>query len=315
MRSDRRRAFNLVSAFALLARAPYRPVALAVVAALAGLASAGWSLAHTAYRDAATVPAKDVALVNGEPVLMEDFVSQTEKETGVSFADATPAQRAHVLHEMVDEELLVQQGLALDLPAQNTELRTALVDAINAQVIAPVLNAEPGDDQLKAYYAAHRDAYATEGSMSLTDLALHVGGFENAAQSVDQAMADAQQAAYELRSGATLDYVKQHFGFVDNNRASGLDADFAVKIYLGPKLFAVAQTMTDGQVSDPVATGDDVHLLVMHERKPPVFTDFEAVRRNVFNGYQVAQEDAAKRSILQFVRKSAKILVAPGQRE
>jgi len=315
MTSAKRRPFRLVGAFAMLAQRPYRPAALAVAAALAGLITAGLDVSHAAHREATFVPAGDVALVNGEPILMEDFTTQTEREVGQPFAQATPSQRAHVLHEMVDEELMVQRGLALDLPQQNTELRTALVDAVNAQVTAPVLNTQPGDDELRAYYASHRDRYAGEGSMALTDLVLHVGGFENAAQSVDQAMADAQQAAYELRSGAAVDYVEQHFGFVDNNRASGLDADFAVKIYLGPKLFAVAQTLTDGQVSDPVAASDGVHLLLMHQHIFPVFAGFEGVRSNVFGDYRVAQEDVAKQQNLKFLRRRAQILLAPGQRE
>ena len=313
--SVKRRRFGFAAALSRLAQPSHRPMALALAAALIGLAAAGVALSQKTHRDAASMPSNDVALVNGEPVLMEDFISQTEKETGTAFDQTTPAQRSHVLREMIDEELTVQRSLALDLPKEDTEARTTLIDAVNAQVIAPVLNARPSDDALQAYYAAHRDRYAGEGSMSLTDLVLHVGGFENAAQTVDQAMADAQQAAYELRSGAELDYVKQHFGFVDDNKASGLDADFAVKIYLGPKLFAVAQTMTDGQVSDPVSNDSGVHLLVMHRREAPIATDFESVRGKVFSDYQLERETSAKRQNLDFLRRGARILLAPGQKD
>jgi len=315
MTSAERHPFRLVGAFGVLAHRPYRPAALAVAAALAGLIAAGLDVSRTAHREATFVPPGDVALVNGEPILMSDFTTQTEREVGQPFAQTTPSQRAHVLHEMVDEELMVQQGLALNLPEQNTELRTALVDSVNAQVTAPVLNAQPSDDELKAYYAAHRDHYASEGSMSLTDLVLHVGGFENADQTTGQAMADAQQAAYDLRSGAAVDYVEQHFGFIDNNKAGGLDADFAVKIYLGPKLYAVAQTLSDGQISDPVANSDGVHLLLMHQHIFPVFTGFEGVRNNVLNDYRASQENLAKGQNLNFLRRRAQILLAPGQRE
>ncbi|HEY5410893.1 MAG TPA: peptidyl-prolyl cis-trans isomerase [Caulobacteraceae bacterium] len=315
MTSARRRPFWSFGLLVMLARPPYRPMALALIAAVAGLCAAGFDLSRAAHADATSVPPGDVALVNGEPILTQDFITQTEQETRASFAQTSPAQRAHVLHEMVDEELMVQRSLALNLPQEDSEARTSLVDAIDAQVVAPVTNARPSDDELKAYYQAHRDRYASEGSMSLTDLVLHVGGYENADQTVAQAMADAQQAAYELRSGATLDYLKSHFGFVDNDKANGLDADFAAKIYLGPKLFAVAETLTSGQISYPVPSSDGVHLLIMHQRQAPVLTGFEDVRDKVFSDYQVERENRAKRQNLDFLRRSAQILLSPGQKE
>ena len=103
---------------------------------------------------------------------------------------------------MIDEELAVQRGLALDLPEQDTDVRTAISDGLTALVTAPTLANPPSDDDLRAYFNAHRANYASQGMMAVTDLVLHVGGFENADQTVDQALADAKQAIYELRSGA-----------------------------------------------------------------------------------------------------------------
>ena len=187
---------------AAASRRPARPMVLALAAAIIGLGAAGVGLLHPIHRDLAQVPPGDVALVNQEPILMSDFISETEQANGVPFAQTTPAERAAVLRRMIDEELMVQRSLALDLPEQDTDVRTALSDGVAALVTAPVLSDHPTDDQLRAFYAAHRANYATQGSMQLTDLVLHIGGFENADQSLDQAMADAAQAVYELRSGA-----------------------------------------------------------------------------------------------------------------
>ena len=297
-----------------LSQRPQRPVALALVAA-AGLAIAAAGVFHPVKKEQAAVPAGFVALVNQEPILMTDFMNDVETIYGEPFADSTPEQRAKVLHNMINQELLVQRALALDLPEQDTDVRTSLADAVDAVVIAPTMAERPTDADLQAYFNAHRASYANQGSMTLTDLVLHVGGFENTDQSVDQAMADAAQAVFELRSGANVDYVKQHFSMVDSGRANGMDLDFAAKIHLGAKLYAVASAMSDGQVSEPVADTDGVHVMIMQHRQAPVFADLDSVRNNVANDYFMAQEAKVKQDNLQFLRSNAQILLAPGQGE
>jgi hypothetical protein len=298
-----------------LSRRPQRPVVLALAAAVIGLGLAGAGLIRPAERDMTSVPPGDVALVNQEPILMSDFITEAENALGMPFADTTPAQRAGVLRAMIDQELLVQRSLALDLPEQDTDVRSALIDGVLAQVNAGVLEATPTDDDLRAYFNVNRAKYASGGSMNLTDIVMHVGGFENTAQTVDQAMADAKQAVYELRSGTTLDYAKQHFGFVDSGKVNGEEEDFAAKIHLGAKLYAVAQGMTDGDISEPVADTDGVHVLVMQGRRKPVFADFDAVRNNVYTDYMKAKQNQAEAEHLKFLRANAQILLSPGQRE
>jgi hypothetical protein len=309
------RAPWLMRVSAWLARGPARPFALAMAAAIIGLSAAAVGLLHPVHRDLAQVPPGDVALVNQEPILMSDFISETEQANGVPFAQTTPAERAAVLRRMIDEELMVQRSLALDLPEQDTDVRTALSDGVTSLVTAPVLSEHPTDDQLRAFYAAHRANYATQGSMALTDLVLHIGGFENADQSLDQAMADAAQAVYELRSGAGIEFVKQHFAFTDTGRVSGEEPDFAARLHLGPKLYAAADKLSDGEVSEPVQDADGVHVLVMQHRQPPVFTDYDGVRNNVYTDYIAAQKAQAKQENLKVLRRGAQILVAPGQAE
>jgi len=309
------RASWLIRWGAAASRRPARPVVLALAAAVLGLGVAGVGLLHPVHRDLAAVPPGDVALVNQEPILMSDYISETEQAYGSPFAQTTPAERAAVLRRMIDEELMVQRSLALDLPEQDTDVRTALTDGVTALVTAPALANQPSDDQLRAFYADHRANYATQGSMAVTDLVLHIGGFENADQSLDQAMADAAQAVYELRSGAGIDFVKQHFAFADTGRVNGEEPDFAAKLHLGRKLYAAADKLSDGEVSDPVQDADGVHVLVMQHRQPPVFTDYDGVRNNVYTDYLAAQKAQARQDNLKFLRRGAQILIAPGQTE
>ncbi len=299
---------------ALLAR-PQRRLALALAAAATGLALAAAGVFHPAPRDLTSVPPGDVALVNQQPILMSDFVDETQSTAGGSFADATPADRARVLRNMIDQELLVQRALAINLPEQDTSVRDALADGVNNEINSGVLATSPDEGALRVYFAAHQSDYSSKGSMNLTDLVLHVGGFENVDQSVNQALADAAEAVYQLRSGAALDYVQQHFSMMDSGKVSGDTLDFAAQIHLSPKLYAVARGLSDGQVSNPIADTDGVHVLVMHHRVAPVPADFDSVRNNVYSDYTKAREAEAQQENLKFLRATAQILIAPGHGE
>jgi hypothetical protein len=304
-----------VQAGAGLLSRPRRPAALLALACVAGLGIGAAGVVRPAHHDLTYVPPGDVALVNQEPILMSDFITETRAITGVPFSQATPAQRAQVLHQMIDQELQVQRGLAIDLPEQDTDVRTVMVDSVNAQASAAILAVRPTEAQLRAFYAAHQAHYATEGTMDLTDLVLHVGGFENADQNVEQAMADAEQAVYELRSGTPVAAVMQHFGFVDSGNVSGEDPDFAAKIHLGPKLYGVAAAMTNGEVSEPIADKDGVHVMIMHERDPPIINGFDKVRNNVYGDYVQDQKAKVIQASLALLRRKAQIILAPGQTE
>jgi hypothetical protein len=295
---------------------PRRSIVLPLSGIAVGLIAAGAAVFHEAPRPTTTVPAGYVALVNQQGLLMSDFISQAATEMEEPFEQTTPAQRRKVLREMIDKELLVQRAEVLDLPETTIEVRTVMADAVNAQAAAPVLAQDPSEAQLRAYYEAHKTRYSTEGTMTIRNLVLHVGGYQNADQSIAQAEADAVEAVYQLRSGASLDYVMEHFGFADANpQYDTLQLDFAAQIHLGKKLYATAQTMTAGQVSDPIVDTDGVHVLVMLQRQAPVAADFSTARSQVYTEYQQQRALRAQQRNLQYLRRQAQILLAPGQSE
>jgi hypothetical protein len=289
---------------------------LPVAAILIGLVLAGLGLFRAAPVPPMAVPPGYVALVNQKGLLLSDYIAQTQVETSRSFAETTPAERSRVLREMINEELLVQRALVLDLPETTNEVRGSLVSAVNAQVAAPVLAYVPSDAELRAYYEKFRQNYTGPGSMLLHDLVLHVGGYENADQSPTQALADATEAVYQLRSGASLAYVMEHFGFANSGRMDDTEQlDFAVKLHLGDKLYKVAAQMRDGEVSEPIQDGDGVHILVMVRHEFPKVVDFSAVRDRVYLDFRAAASSRATQENINLLRSQAQILLAPGLSE
>jgi hypothetical protein len=293
-----------------------RTLWLPLGAIIIGLALAGLGLFRAAPVPLAGVPPGYVALVNQKGVLLSDFIAQTQVETTKSFADTTAAERSKVLREMINEELLVQRALVLDLPETTNEVRGSMVSAVNAQVAAPVLAYVPTDAELRAYYEKYRQNYTGPGSMMLHDLVLHVGGFENADQSPAQALADATEAVYQLRAGASLSYVMEHFGFENSGRMDDTEQlDFAAKLHLGEKLYKLAEPLRDGEVSEPIPDADGVHILVMVRHEFPKVVDFSAVRDRVYLDFRAAASSRATQENLNLLRSQAQILLAPGLSE
>jgi PPIC-type PPIASE domain len=301
---------------AALATRSRRTVALPACGIAVGLAVAALGVFRPAPRTLTSVPPGYVALVNQQGVLMSDFISQTESETQAPFAQTTPAERRKVLHEMIDEELLVQRGLTLGLPETTTEVRDTMAAAVNAQVVAPLLAIAPTDKQLRDFYDAHRAKYTTGGTMTVHDLVLHYGGFQDADQTLAQAELDAAAAVYQLRSGTPIDYIEEHYGFVSAGaQDQGEQLDFAARIHLGSKLYPVAAALGDGEVSDPVVEKDGIHVIVMDHRDLPALASFPVVRNQVYSDYREAEFQRADAENLRILRAEAQILVAPGDSE
>ena len=276
-----------------LTHRPSRAFILPALGALAGLSIAGLALIRAAPQQL-EVPVGYIALVNQKGILSSDFMAQTAALTGKSFDETTAAERDKTLHDMIDEELLVQRGMILDLPETTTEVRDVMTAAVNAQVDAASKGSTPTEAQLRSFFEAHHADYSTPGSMSLRDLVLHIGGYQNADQSAAQAQSDAAEAVYQLRSGVSIDHVMEHYGFVDSGRADqGEVLDFAAKLHLGLTLYQIASTLADGEISEPVQDNDGVHVLVMQRRQPPRLADFASVRAKVYADYM---ESLAKRA-------------------
>ncbi|HEU4619944.1 MAG TPA: peptidylprolyl isomerase [Gammaproteobacteria bacterium] len=310
-RSARRPSWARRAAAALLRR-PSRRSALPLVGAVAGLLVAAVGLFRPAPRAVTEVPSGYAALVNQKGVLMSDFISEVESRYTKSFDQATPAERAAVLHDMINEELLVQRAVLLDFPETTIEVRETMAQGVEAQAAQQFWINPPTDEQLRAFYEKTRADYTTDGTMIMHDLVMHIGGFENANQSTPQAMADAAEAVYQLRSGASMDYVKEHFGFEVGALDGTEEFDFSAKIKLKDALYEEAAKLGSGQVSDPILQPDGIHVLVMDMRRPPTIASFDSVRDKVYMAYQRAQGDQATADTLKILRSQAQILIAPG---
>ena len=294
-----------------------RSFTLLAIGALVGLAIAGYSLFTSKGTRGHTVPAEAIALVNQRQVLRSDFMSQVQTQFSMPFEQTTAAQRQQVLQDMINEELMMQRGLDMDLPSYDPDVRTALVAGVELEVTADVLAQQPSDEELRAYYAAHRERYVGEGIMKLRDLLL-----PNDVAQGDAALATARSAVAALRGGMLPDAANQKFGMKDSGRfvdGGKIDLgnifEFATRIKLGDALYAAVGPLEGGQVSDPVVAPEGVHVFVMIEHQLPHQMTYEEARDRVWTDLKNDRQNKVKDSNLSYLRSRADILIAPDYRQ
>jgi len=289
-----------------------RSMILLASGALIGLAIAGYGLFTSKGSRSRGVPPEAVALVNQRLILRSDFMTQTQSEFSVPFAQATAEQRRKVLGDMINEELLMQRGLEMDLPSYDPEVRNALVAGVELEVTADVLAQKPTPEHLRAYYEQHKDKYSSEGTMRLRDLLVKTDG------SVEARRELALQAVTALRKGESVDAVMKRFGLADSGRfmeAGHVNTDnifqFAVRAKVSDALYNAILPLQGGQVSDPIVESDGVHLVVMVDRTLPVPQTFEEASDRVWKDVTNEALDKVRAANLAYLRSRAEIVVAP----
>ena len=267
--------------------------------ALVGLLMAGYSLFTARGTSTLIVPADDVALVNQQPISRSDYLQQLQTLYGVDLPHATAAQRRKVLDDMIREELFVQRGKELDVASTDPDVRAAMVNAVELEIAADAITAQPSEAQLRAYYAAHRARYASEGIMTLRDYVFP-----------SSASAAAAEAAATLKSGPPTPALLERWHAADSGKVADEEFYFAAKIHLGEQLFEVARGLPDDGASAPIVRADAIHVLYMVKNQKPVPFEFAAARDQVLTDYRNDAIGHLRTGDEAFLRKRANVLIA-----
>jgi parvulin-like peptidyl-prolyl isomerase len=188
-----------------------------------------------------------------------------------------------------------------------------MVAGVELEISADVMAQQPSEQQLREYYATHQDKYLSEGKLRLRDLVAKSGA--GAASAL--ALANAQQAVAALRAAVPLDEVMRRYRLVDSGAlldAGHVDTgevfEFAAKAKLGPEVYAAAAALQAGQVSDPIAQSDGIHVLVMLEHRMPVAEAFATAADKVWNDYKNAAQTRVRDADVRYLRSRADILLS-----
>ena len=156
-------------------------------------------------------------------------------------AKTTFAERLKVLDEMVREELFVQRALELDFPGTDPDSRTALVAAVEQQVVADVTTHPAERRRAQEILRGAPRKYATEGTMVLHNLLLPCRRHR-----VRRRSRRPGRLPTTLRAGRAPEEVEKTYGMQElvPEHAGEEQFYFAEKIHLGDALFAQAVRST-----------------------------------------------------------------------
>jgi hypothetical protein len=223
------------------------------------------------------LPSQAVARVNERLILRDAWLRAVAAVSSERRTPLTGADKRHIIERLVDEELLVQHGVALGLVERDRRLRGQLVQ----QVLQTATAANAGDDyseaELQAFYAAHQDFFATPARLRVA--AIRVGP-DGRRHDFLPPVPDALLPPAELRT------------------------------YLGPTLTQAAIELQPGESSAPIAHGAGHVVLEMLAREPGEAPPFAQLREQVRMEMQRRADEAAVRQLLEQLREDNRIAIS-----
>ncbi len=270
-------------------------VLLATGAAL-GIAMAASSLLGGGGGRGADLGVSTAALVNGVAIPRQDVESIADS--------AGPERRRLILERLVEEELLVQRGIELGLASRDPRVRSDLVAAVTAMVIAEFVGANPDDEDLDAFYQSNRDFFSAAERMKIRRLFFRADSGRDR-----QAEARAQLAASHLRSGQPFEEVEAELADqpVVALPWAWLPA-YKLQDYLGPTATRTALGLRPGQVSAPLRSSAGFEVLAMVARRGGGDAAFEELRPQVLSEYRRRAGERALRDYIEELKGRAELV-------
>lgn len=281
-----------------------RPRLLLALGAAAGLGLAALDLLAAPH--GSSLPSDAVARVDG--VLVER--AEYERALAALAADRrTPlsdADRRRVLDRLIDEELLVQRGLALGLAQRDRRVRADIVAAMIESALADAAAREPTDEELQRFYEENRDLLVRPGRVRARQIVVRV----SPSRSDDAARARAQEVRERLARGEDFATVAGELGDppVAELPAAPLDAG-KLRDYVGPTVARAILEQPVGTPSEPVRSASGYHVVEVLEREADTTPPLAEIEDVVRSELRRQQENDALRAYLERLREEAEIVV------
>lgn len=275
---------------------------LLVVGAVAGLTVAATGLFEVkGFEEGHPLPAGNIARV-GETlipvsryeVLLDDL--HADKRNPLSDED-----RKFAVERLIDEELLIQRGVELGFTRDAAAVRKAIAAAVVSQVVAGASTTLPDDAVLQEFYASTRPFFTTPGRYRVRWWKLEV-----------PQQAAAHSAANDQAPGSEAEAARlfEEYGYeaVDELPDTLLPASKLLG-YLGPLLLEEVTATVPGAFSQPVHSGDALHVFYLLEHEPAATPAFDSIKDIVAREYMYRAGDKALRDYLAWLRERTPVVI------
>jgi len=268
-----------------------------VLGALAGLGAAAYGLLEQGDAADEALPDSAIARVN-DVVISEQQLDRSITELETTYQRELSAEdRARVLQQMIEEELLVQRGIDLGMPNTESTVRAAITQSMIASVTAEADAADPDDATLERFLEEHADRYTYASAMRID---AWVTDDEQTARNFLGTLSD---GAGEIVDGASSNL----------QRVPGLPEGSApierLRMFLGPAIAAAAADMPVG-TSAVFARQGRWYVVRVAVREQSARADLDTVRSQVLLDYRRSLADQRLRAYVDDLRRRADVVVA-----
>jgi hypothetical protein len=248
-----------------------------------------------------------IARVNGKAITSHDLqVALERRASNESRSAITPKERQEVVNFLIDQELLVQRGVAIGLLESDRTVRKAVAMAAIDAIVAAVLAKEPTQEELLAFYDAHTAVFATPARVHVQHISFGGNG------DLTQALAQAEQASAAIARGMSFAAAREQYGDKDGILVPDTLVPLQVlRSHLGPTLADAALTMTPGTISPPLLSPSGYHLFRVVELRPEQVQPYQAIEQEVRTEYFRRKRDEALQQHLDDLRQRATIVLSP----
>jgi parvulin-like peptidyl-prolyl isomerase len=272
-------------------------VALGILLAAAG------ALTPTTRSFSGTV----VARVNGKAITSHDLQVALERRASNEGRSAiTPEERQEVMNFLIDQELLVQRGVAIGLLESDRTVRKAVAMAAIDAIVAEVLKKEPTEEESRAFYESHKEVFTIPARVHVQHISFGGNG------DLTRALAQAEQAFAAIVRGMSFAAAREQYGDKDSILVPDTLVPLQVlRSHLGPTLAEAVLTMTRGAISPPLLSPSGYHLFRVVELRPEQVRPYQAVEQEVRAEYFRRKRDEALQQHLDDLHQRATIVLSP----
>lgn len=246
------------------------------------------------------VPAGAIALANDTPISREDFARALSVVEADKRSPLTDEDRARALQRLIEEELLVRRGIALDLAATDPSVRRALAQAMAQFAAAQAARTPPPDDAALQAFLKDRPQLIARQS----DVRIRMVTLPKQAPAQIAAMVDA------LRRGDGFETAARTAGASPANVPDAFLAPADLTARAGPSVREAVAALEPGQAAGPIAMAEQVGFILLIARRDPSARDFAALRPLLAEAWRQEQESRALESYLAALKRDARIRYA-----
>ena len=205
----------------------------------------------------------DRAISKGKYESYLDSVAQSRK-SGLIASDAE-----NILERMIDEELLIQRAVDLGMLENDSELRSIIIQKMISSIIAETKNIRFSQQDLQTFFVENKDFFAPSPKLHLLKLSFPRVNAVQADKARQMILSGDLMSAKQL---AETDVIQLPNTLLPATK---------IREYIGPLLTQEALKLNDGEVSQIIASENQLHLLIVVKKLRESAGSFEEMYEEI----------------------------------